>query len=200
MAIISINDVKAYKKTNMKKHIVYIALPELGTRVVNRLTEEKYVTDRLNCFVVSGTVGDMKTDSLEGIANKYVLANGKKINLDNLRDLAIKLDSGSTVIDWFKAVSIVDKTDKWALFIPSNYILTTIVEGGQEVIINDPAFNHGYGDFVLCNTLAGKPNIRSIKVINGITFPNIYSMNSFRELSAHMIGNKTPKPKSFILK
>ena len=200
MNSVNIYDSKLYKKTTEKKHYVYVCLPELGSRVFNRLEKKYYITDKVNCFVISGTLGELKTIDLATLSRKYKLTDGRNVSLDNLKKMAIKLSSGATVIDWFKAQSLPDKIVKWAYFVPSNFIIKVNKANGEEVIVNDSTSEHGYGDFILCPTLAGKANTRDIEVINGLLFPNIYDMRSFKGLVNYITANETPKPPSILKK
>jgi hypothetical protein len=192
-----IDEANTYRATERRSHIVYICMPYFGTNIRNYLTGEKFIVNEENPVVVSGVAGEMYATPLKNILREYSLPDGASV-YDYLKQ---RFKSKTLFFDWMKVkyTPAAFSPRFYALFIPETerFRLTT-ANGIFDV--NHPDFEHGGGDFIVCNELGvAEPNLQNRWVVNGIIFRRIFSMRGkLGLLNAGKPIPVTPKPqKSF---
>lgn len=180
MARVNIDDVKNYKKCSKKSYEVYACIPEAGTCIINRLHNtdlyKRYKKDYMtaeqakkyqglpladgNQVCIYGVVGEFSLVPLQVVLNNYVLENGMSVSVDELKKRWVKLKSKSNFREFF------------ACFVPK----IQIEHLGRMTVNGDGGFiNHGKGDFIVCDSINGKPNMNTRRVVNGLIFSNTYN-------------------------
>ena len=180
MAKINIEDVKNYKKCSKKSYEVYACIPEAGTCIINRLHNtdlykryrKEYMTAEQakkyqglpladgNQVCIYGVAGEFSLVPLQVVLKNYVLDNGMSVSEDELKKRWVKLKSKSNFREFF------------ACFVPK----IQIEHLGRMTVNGDGGFiNHGKGDFIVCDSINGKPNMNTRRVVNGLIFSNTYN-------------------------
>lgn len=180
MAKINIEDVKNYKKCSKKSYEVYACIPEAGTCIINRLHNtdlykryrKEYMTAEQakkyqglpladgNQVCIYGVAGEFSLVPLQVVLNNYVLENGMSVSVDELKKRWVKLKAKSNFSEFF------------ACFVPK----IQIEHLGRMTVNGDGGFiNHGKGDFIVCDSINGKPNMNTRRVVNGLIFSNTYN-------------------------
>lgn len=180
MAKINIEDVKNYKKCSKKSYEVYACIPEAGTCIINRLHNtdlykryrKEYMTAEQakkyqglpladgNQVCIYGVAGEFSLVPLQVVLNNYVLENGMSVSVDELKKRWVKLKAKSNFREFF------------ACFVPK----IQIEHLGRMTVNGDGNFiNHGKGDFIVCDSINGKPNMNTRRVVNGLIFANTYN-------------------------
>lgn len=180
MTRVNIDDAKNYKKCSKKSYEVYACIPEAGTCIINRLHNtdlykryrKEYMTAEQakkyqglpladgNQVCIYGVAGEFSLVPLQVVLNNYVLENGMSVSVDELKKRWVKLKSKSNFSEFF------------ACFVPKiqiEHLGRMIVNGAGGFI------NHGKGDFIVCDSINGKPNMNTRRVVNGLIFSNTYN-------------------------
>ena len=178
MTRVNIDDAKNYKKCSMKSYEVYACIPEAGTCIINRLHNtdlyKRYKKDYMkaeqakkyqglplangNQVCIYGVAGEFSLVPLQVVLNNYVLDNGMSVSEDELKKRWVKLKAKSNFREFF------------ACFVPKIQI-----EHLGRMTVNDSYVNHGKGDFIVCDSINGKPNMNTRRVVNGLIFSNTYN-------------------------
>lgn len=180
MTRVNIDNAKNYKKCSTKSYEVYACIPEAGTCIINRLHNtdlyKRYKKDYLtaeqakkyqglpladgNQVCIYGVAGEFSLVPLQVVLNNYVLDNGMSVSEDELKKRWVKLRVKSNFREFF------------ACFVPKIQIehLGRMTANGDGGLIN-----HGKGDFILCDSINGKPNMNTRRVVNGLIFSNTYN-------------------------
>lgn len=180
MTRVNIDDAKNYKKCSKKSYEVYACIPEKGTCIINRLHNtdlykryrKEYMTAEQakkyqglpladgNQVCIYGVAGEFSLVPLQVVLNNYVLENGMSVSVDELKKRWVKLKSKSNFREFF------------ACFVPK----IQIEHLGRMTVNGDGGFiNHGKGDFIVCDSINGKPNMNTRRVVNGLIFSNTYN-------------------------
>ena len=178
MKRIDINDINNYKRCTKKTYFVYACMPEKGTCIINRLINvnlyQRYKKDYIKAeqakkykglpladgeqVCIYGVAGEFALVPLQVVLNNYVLDNDMQISVENLKKRWIKLKVKGNFKEYF------------ACFVPKMQVEHL---GKEDVNANN--VNHGKGDFIVCDSVNGKPNMNTRQVVNGIVFSNTYS-------------------------
>ena len=175
MTRVNIDDAKNYKKCSTKSYEVYACIPEAGTCIINRLHNtdlykryrKEYMTAEQakkyqglpladgNQVCIYGVAGEFSLVPLQVVLNNYVLENGMSVSVDELKKRWVKLKAKSNFREFF------------ACFVPKIQIehLGRMTANGDGGLIN-----HGKGDFIVCDSINGKPNMNTRRVVNGLIF------------------------------
>ena len=180
MTRVNIDDAKNYKKCSTKSYEVYACIPEKGTCIINRLHNtdlyKRYKKDYMtaeqakkyqglpladgNQVCIYGVAGEFSLVPLQVVLNNYVLENGMSVSVDELKKRWVKLKAKSNFREFF------------ACFVPK----IQIEHLGRMTVNGDGNFiNHGKGDFIVCDSINGKPNMNTRRVVNGLIFSNTYN-------------------------
>ena len=180
MTRVNIDDAKNYKKCSKKSYEVYACIPEKGTCIINRLHDtdlykryrKEYMTAEQakkyqglpladgNQVCIYGVAGEFSLVPLQVVLNNYVLENGMSVSVDELKKRWVKLKAKSNFREFF------------ACFVPK----IQIEHLGRMTVNGDGNFiNHGKGDFIVCDSINGKPNMNTRRVVNGLIFSNTYN-------------------------
>lgn len=180
MTRVNIDDAKNYKKCSKKSYEVYACIPEAGTCIINRLHNtdlyKRYKKDYMtaeqakkyqglpladgNQVCIYGVAGEFSLVPLQVVLNNYVLENGMSVSVDELKKRWVKLKAKSNFREFF------------ACFVPK----IQIEHLGRMTVNGDGNFiNHGKGDFIVCDSINGKPNMNTRRVVNGLIFANTYN-------------------------
>ena len=180
MTRVNIDDAKNYKKCSTKSYEVYACIPEKGTCIINRLHNtdlykryrKEYMTAEQakkyqglpladgNQVCIYGVAGEFSLVPLQVVLNNYVLENGMSVSVDELKKRWVKLKAKSNFREFF------------ACFVPK----IQIEHLGRMTVNGDGNFiNHGKGDFIVCDSVNGKPNMNTRRVVNGLIFSNTYN-------------------------
>ena len=180
MTRVNIDDAKNYKKCSTKSYEVYACIPEKGTCIINRLHDtdlykryrKEYMTAEQakkyqglpladgNQVCIYGVAGEFSLVPLQVVLNNYVLENGMSVSVDELKKRWVKLKAKSNFKEFF------------ACFVPKIQIEHL---GRMTVNGNGNFINHGKGDFIVCDSINGKPNMNTRRVVNGLIFSNTYN-------------------------
>lgn len=180
MTRVNIDDSKNYKKCSKKSYEVYACIPEAGTCIINRLHNtdlyKRYKKDYMtaeqakkyqglpladgNQVCIYGVSGEFSLVPLQVVLNNYVLENGMSVSVEELKKRWVKLKAKSNFREFF------------ACFVPK----IQIEHLGRMTVNGDGGFiNHGKGDFIVCDSINGKPNMNTRRVVNGLIFSNTYN-------------------------
>ncbi len=122
-------------------------------------------TDDGESVVLKGTVGEQWVTKLSKVLETYTKADGSALtekdfteNKDTFIDLKTKAEPDTN----------------FACFVPADVRLTVNTAWGDVLHVNDPASDHGYGDYLVCPNKDGKPDFSDVWVVNGAIFANTY--------------------------
>lgn len=196
MKQVDINDISNYKACYKKDYSVYACIPESDTIIINRFNNpelyvrlgkkdfftaeqvhkhnllqkySEYIQNgqlqvvKDSCICLYGTVGELQLISIREFVNTYTFENNQQItsqNIDRLGD------------NWCVVTPIKPMLDIMysACFVPKIQI-----EHLGRMTVNDSYVNHGKGDFIVCDSINGKPNMNTRRVVNGLIFANTYN-------------------------
>ena len=65
----------------------------------------------------------------------------------------------------------------FACFVPADVRLSVNTAWGDVLHVNDPAAEHGYGDYLVCPNVDGKPDFSDVWVVNGAIFGSTYDVS-----------------------
>lgn len=165
-----------WKKTGKKKYEIWFATPPIGTKFYNELEDAHYTIDERNRAVLSGTVGEPWTTSLEKIAKTYTFATGESITPESLeRHRKLSPDG------WMKVATQSGTMTNYAMFLDKNKFKNIpIAAWGSILIANREGVKHGDGDYLVCGmNQDGSPNFNDMWVVNGRVFPATYNCQNF---------------------
>jgi hypothetical protein len=186
---------EAYRATEVRQHSVYIAMPQYGTTFTNNLTGENFAICDVTPVAISGTIGELFAAPLKVILDDYSLKGGGSL-YDYLRQ---QFGNKTLYFDWLHVRSLPSTKKFYTLFIPETEQFRFTTADGTVYEVNHPRCEHGGGDFIVCSSLAGKPNLADKWVVNGNVFRAMFTTRG--KLSMFSTGKQvpvTPKPqKSF---
>ena len=117
--------------------------------------------------IIKGTAGEEWVSPLEKVASTYTLPDGSAI------------DAASFPPDEYIDLKTIGEPDtNFAMFIPVETIVTVETAWGDVLTANNPAVEHGDGDYLVCRAADGKPDLSDVWVVNGMTFPHTYDMTN----------------------
>lgn len=181
-----------FKQTRKKRYDVYMCMPARGTNVINKLEGAQYETSDNKPFVLSGTVGEKWVIDANKLAKTYTFADGSPITPETLQT---RLKNG--IIDWVRLTTKQAGVDiNFAAHLPlsvTNYPVQT--SWGDVLYANRDGIPHGKGDFIVCASINGQPNLNDVWVVNGEVFPTTYDMRAFPGFGSGT-AKDTPVPKS----
>lgn len=181
-----------YKPVRKKVCTIWCCKPEAGVHV-SSTTSPSFVTDERNCFVLSGTRGEMWAADMSTLTSDYTFGDGTPITAVNLR---AKQKNG--VIDWFQIKTVVDKdATLFATFIPARYSFDIVSKRGvYHANFRREATDSNKGDFVVCANKNGQPDLNDRWVVNGAIFADTFDNRGWGECvaSSHAVKGTPPKP------
>ena len=122
------------------------------------------VTDDGVSVVLKGTVGEQWVTKLEKVISTYTKPDGSALTAE---DFAGK----DTFID-LKTKAAPDTN--FACFVPVDVRISINTAWGDVLHVNDPAAEHGAGDYLVCPNKDGKPDFSDVWVVNGAIFAKTY--------------------------
>ena len=181
-----------WKLTKNKQYEAYVCMPATGSDVVNILNGASQKTHSEAPFVISGVCGENYTIGLGYLLRDFVNADGSPITRESLTS---KL-TADKIIDWIKIKSVSQNCPMWAQLIPISNRSVPVMTVFGEMYANAYGPRHGAGDFLVCRDTYGEPNLRDVRLVNGIEFAKKYDMRAFPGiLPADM---ETPVPQSIL--
>lgn len=186
-----------FKPTRKKQYDVYVCRPRPGTRVVNRLEGSQYITDQNKQFVISGTVGETWVIDINKLVKTYESMNGMPIIEAELR----KRMNPNGIIDWMHLKTKPGGGDlNFAAHLSirkaRNFPVQT--SWGDVLYANRDGISYASGDFLVCSSINGQPNLADTWVVNGEVFSTTYDMRGFANLQSSKKRAITPYPKPII--
>lgn len=178
MQKIDINDNNNYKRCTKKTYYVYACIPEKGTCIINRLhnTElyKRYKKDYMKAEQAKKYQGlplaDGEQACIYGVAGEFSLVPLQVVLNNYVSDSCIPISSEELKKRWVKLKSKDVFREYFACFVPKIQI-----EHLGTMTANAVYVNHGKGDFIVCDSVNGKPNMNTRRVINGLVFSNTYN-------------------------
>ena len=168
-------------KTRKLKTNVWAALPNIGTKFKDGITNEIKATTSEKPLVINGLLGDIQIISEEELYKDYTFSNGRPITpyqLDN-REINGK-------IEWFQVETKKDDKIYWAF-------LVSVGKYGESVkdlnlgsnmhgrIVNRSGVKHAFGDILICEDIQGIVNLNTLNIINGQLFLRMYDTENMQE-------------------
>lgn len=132
-------------------------------------------TDDGESVVLKGTVGEQWVTKLEKVLKTYTKADGSALTEKDFTE------NKDTFID---IKTKAEPNTNFACFVPADVRLTVNTAWGDVLHVNDPASEHGYGDYLVCPNKDGKPDFSDVWVVNGAIFGNTYDTTN-----AHVVGS-----------
>ena len=110
-----LNNIKNWKRTAKKSYDIYACLPNLGTKVHNKLEGSDYEVSEKKRVVLSGTVGEQWVIDTDRLAKTYSFIDGEPITPESLSKRADK----NGLIDWFHIKTLPGGgATNWAFHLP----------------------------------------------------------------------------------
>ena len=134
-----------------------------------------------NIVVLFGSEGEMWTTTYESACKMY-----KAYSYNTVVELASALNErvskyeSENVVDWIR-VSCQDNTAYCAVFVLSKERGILQVGIGKGQAYNEPGVAHGRGDFIVCRSVNGKPDLSTSIVVNGLVFSNTYDNRGWQD-------------------
>jgi len=124
-------------------------------------------------LVLSGTRGELSVASIQQVQSMYACFHNGAWSKNWQAAVADKLRNGC--FDWVKAQSSQAMAGQaMACFVPVSQ-KGQIQTGRTVSSFNSPGVDHGLGDFIVCNSVGGKPNLSDCRVVNGAVFADTYN-------------------------
>ena len=122
-------------------------------------------TDDGESVVLKGTVGEQWVAKLSKVLETYTKADGSALTEQDFTE------HKDTFID---LKTKAEPDTNFACFVPADVRLTVNTAWGDVLHVNDPASEHGYGDYLVCPNKDGQPDFSDVWVVNGAIFANTY--------------------------
>lgn len=134
-----------------------------------------YITNEETSIVLAGTALEMWVTSFNNLRKNYDMSQSNGwVPLESGIRTKIKNMGGESIFDWCKLRTKTTEKDSMAMFVPKSqqgYIVTSC---GQSIGYNLSGIPHGNGDFIVCSSEGGRPNLGDRTVVNGLVFANTY--------------------------
>lgn len=176
-----------YRRTKLKMYEVFICKPNIGTCCINRLNRSSVVTTEDKPFVVFVSGGDYSTASIDELKEKYRTSGSKSLD----EHIINKHCSKDGTMRWIRASRKSTDDYYWALEIEEE---GSVKLQGKEECFNSEFEVRDCNDFVICKDKSGKPDLSTVKRINGTRFLTMYKTKYFKNLTNVSI-NLHSKPK-----
>lgn len=167
---------KNWKKTSYKRYEAYISMPELGTKILNKVTGEELVTGKGTNFVVSTLDGNISLESANYIAKHFEFIDGSEIKPDTLKRRAVTINQ-NLYLDWTRVVSKSKVEPLWAYYCDNQELADTL---SNRTTVKG---NVKQGYFLVCKDSNGEPNTLSYNVESGKDFVYKYDLRAFPGIS-----------------
>lgn len=167
---------KNWKKTSYKRYEAYISMPELGTKVLNKVTGEELVTCKGSNFVVSTLDGNISLESANYIAKHFEFIDGSEIRPDTLKRRAVTINQ-NLYLDWTRVVSKSKVEPLWAYYCDNKELADSL---SNRATVKG---NVKQGYFLVCKDSNGEPNTLSYSVESGKDFVYKYDLRAFPGIS-----------------
>lgn len=177
-----------YKSTRKKtSYSIKASMPYIGTKVHNYLEKADYVVDEnKNRVVLTGTVGEQWTVSIQKLCSTYVIeSTDEEITPESMMRKCFKSVNPSTgkeeiVCNEFRVSPRPNSTKLYAFKTEPNQRIQIKTSWGTVLQANDPSVPHGKGDYIVCSCGPdGRPNLNDRWIVNGVVFSTTYDMTSF---------------------
>ncbi|HIY21554.1 MAG TPA: S-layer homology domain-containing protein [Candidatus Flavonifractor merdigallinarum] len=125
-------------------------------------------TDDGESVVLKGTVGEQWVTKLSKVLETYTKADGSALTAEDFtsqKDTFIELKTKA------------ESDTNFACFVPADVRLSVNTAWGDVLHVNDPAAEHGYGDYLVCPNVDGKPDFSDVWVVNGAIFGSTYDVS-----------------------
>lgn len=188
----TIQSLENWKPARKRRYSVYLCKPPVGTKVINKLCGTVYVTTEEKPFVLSGTVGEQWVIDPEKLFKTYQLPTEEPLTLND-----------TDTFDWIEVVTrtegieIEESFTNWVMRVPNNNEFEVNTLYGDKLFANKCGIPHGDGDYLVCATKNGNPDLTDMWVVNGKIFENTYEIKGNLEAiteNNHSKKQKTPKP------
>lgn len=126
------------------------------------------VTDDGVSVVLKGTVGEQWVSKLEKVMKTYTKTDGTPVTAEDFaqKDVFIELKTKAA------------PDTNFALFVPKGTSVTVNTAWGDVLHTNLPNAPHGEGDYLVCSSVDGQPDLSDVWVVNGAVFPTTYDMTN----------------------
>lgn len=162
---------KSFKKCRKKLFTAYVCKPEVGVALMNGKFIPKggkipmgITPIDASTFVICDSVGNIHKISANALARDYQFLNGSNPEPINQETLNKKTKNG--VLGWTVIQSVPNNTELFACHIPLTIQFNNV---------NKPGEPHGKGDFLVCPSTNGQPNMNAISIVKGLSFAKEYS-------------------------
>ncbi len=162
----NLEDISIYKPTQKKSYTITCEVPGIGTKVHDVLNGADHVTDAGHPVVLTGTVGEQWVVTAETLMGTYTHTDGTAITM---KDLEFIEDAGAPMVIRTKPGVL-----NFAYHLPLNLKPAICTSWGVTLLANHDGVDHGDGDYIVCSSKDGKPNIEDMWVVNGRVFENTY--------------------------
>ena len=156
--------VKDFFLTGKKDYEIHACMSDKNTKVYNPFEKAEYSV-KPGDIILKGTVGEMWVSKLEKVLSTYKMPDGSPLTKEYLEE-----NKGN-----FVKVKSVGKPDtNFACRVPKS-ISFKIKTSWSDLIINASGIDHGYGDYLVCRNLNGKPDFSDVWSVNGKIFDKTYN-------------------------
>lgn len=166
--------------------------PELYNEIVRNC----YITNDKANIVLSGTIHEMWVTSFEYLCKNYDMSQSNNwVPVETGIRTRIKNTDGERVFDWCKVRTKVTTGSDMAMFVPRSQQGYVMTSSGQSIGYNLSGVAHGKGDFIVCSSGGGMPNLNDRRVVNGLVFAHTYDNRGWSKYLENG-GAEGVKPKS----
>ena len=146
-----------------------------NSQLYNFLLKNCYViNDTLN-MVLCGTEGEMWVTNWDYVCNNYLIySQNGFVNIPSVINSKVVEYNGEKLLDWCRVTVKATGERKFACFVPVSQSGSVPISNGIMLKFNTKGVQHGKGDFIVCDSVNGKPNLQSRWVVNGLVFSNTY--------------------------
>ena len=151
------------------------AIMNSNSQLYNYLLKNCYVINDTANMVLCGTEGEMWVTNWDYVCNNYLIySQNGFVSIPSVINSKIIEYNGEKLLDWCRVTVKATGERKFACFVPVNQKGGVPISNGIMLKFNTKGVQHGKGDFIVCDSVNGKPNLQSRWVVNGLVFSNTY--------------------------
>lgn len=161
----------------------FLALKQSNAQLYNFILQNCDIVGKsgTNIVVICGTEGEMWTTTYDYACKHYqAFSYNTVISLAQAVNERAKKYGNDTVVPWMRVTSS-NSNQCFACFVPVKEKGSLMTAQGQINNYNQLGVAHGKGDFILCESVGGKPNIANRWVVNGLVFSNTYDNRGWQD-------------------
>lgn len=161
----------------------FLALKQSNAQLYNFILQNCDIVGKSgnNIVVICGTEGELWTTTYDYACKHYqAFSYNTVISLAQAVNERAKKYGNDNVVPWMRVTSS-SSNQYFACFVPVKEKGILMTAQGQVNNYNQLGVVHGKGDFILCESVGGKPNIANRWVVNGLVFSNTYDNRGWQD-------------------